>query len=155
MNFHTCTVRYDSYCVRPFQGHSRSHERWPFLITCFKSIFRLIFRDQKEYECELGVTILVRGRGFLFDIQKYFFLLSVRSILLALVSVMMDYSRIIRFDFLKNNPLIRNMIDLLWKVQLVFRYSFDPVTDWFWIVLESNIYAVDYRGVWQRTSNKR
>ena len=97
----------------------------------------------------------MRGRGFLFDIQKYFFLLSVRSILLALVSFMMDYSRIIRFDFLKNNPLIRNMIDLLWKVQLVFRYSFDPVTDWFWIVLESNIYAVDYRGVWQRTSNKR
>ena len=105
------------------------------------------------YECELGVTILVRGRGFLFDIQKYFFLLSVRSILLALVSFMMDYSRIIRFDFLKNNPLIRNMMDLLWKVQLVFRYPFDHVTHWFWVVLESNIYAVNYRGVSQRTSN--
>ena len=74
----------------------------------------IIFRDQKEYECELGATILVRGRRFLFDIQKYFFWLSVRSILLALVSFMMDYSRIIRFDFLKDNPLIRNMIDLLW-----------------------------------------
>ena len=35
---------------------------------------------------------------------------------------MMDYSRIIRFDFLKDNPLIRNMIDLLSNVQLVFRY---------------------------------
>ena len=80
-------------------------------------------------------------------------LLSVRSILLALVSFMMDYSRIIRFDFLKNNPLIRNMMDLLWKVQLVFRYPFDPVTHWFWVVLESNIYAVNYRGVRQRTSN--
>ena len=95
----------------------------------------------------------MRGRGFLFDIQKYFFLLSVRSILLALVSFMMDYSRIIRFDFLKNNPLIRNMIDLLWKVQLVFRYPFDHVTHWFWIVLESNIYAVDCRDERQMTSN--
>ena len=126
-------------------------------VTLFDHVFQVDF--QINIQRSKGIWVWIRsdhigeGKRFSFDIQKYFFLLSVRSILLALVSFMMDYSRIIRFDFLKNNPLIRNMIDLLWKVQLVFRYSFDPVTDWFWIVLESNIYAVDCRDERQMTSN--
>lgn len=104
---------------RVTKGHdpswSRVSSRFSDYIQRSKGIWVWIRSDHiGEGKTRVSVTCLI--------FRNISFELSVWSILLALVSFMMDYSRIIRFDFLKDNPLISNMIYLLSKVQLVFRY---------------------------------
>ena len=125
MNSHTVWIRL--YQGQSLRGHMKRSQR---VTTLLDHVFQVDF--QINIQRSKGIWVWIRsdhiGEGktrvsvTCLIFRNISFELSVWSILLALVSFMMDYSRIIRFDFLKDNPLISNMIYLLSKVQLVFRY---------------------------------
>ena len=139
MNSHT--VRLILYQGQSLRGHMKRSQR---VTTLLDHVFQVDF--QINIQRSKGIWVWIRsdhiGEGktrvsvTCLIFRNISFELSVWSILLALVSFMMDYSRIIRFDFLKDNPLIRNMIDLLSKVQLVFRYP---------------MWLMDFGQFWNRT----
>ena len=125
MNSHTVWLKL--YQGQSLRGHMKGSQR---VTTLLDHVFQVDF--QINIQRSKGIWVWIRsdhiGEGktrvsvTCLIFRNISFELSVWSILLALVSFMMDYSRIIRFDFLKDNPLISNMIYLLSKVQLVFRY---------------------------------